>query len=300
MLDIAKLFVPFTRYPYQGRIVACPVCEAEGFRKVSGIDRRFKRLPTVMCLNCGLLYTNPMPTDEELGTYYAKYYRFDYQMAVGTPKPKHVAKRQVEVAHRFDALAGLLKPGAAVLDFGCGSGEFVSRMLDGGYDAHGFEPGEAYGSYAQARLGERIRIGRWQDVAYDGKFDLVTCFHVVEHLNTPVAALERIAGWLAPGGKAYIEVPDLAPQNGRKGFGFFHFAHVVGFNHFNLLLAAGRVGLTPVKTVSPTGVIFERGVGEAPEALAEKGRALTAAHFVGTSPGKQYLAYQRRKIAGRR
>ena len=84
------------------------------------------------------------------------------------------------------------------------------------------------------------------------------------------------------------------------GFGFFHFAHVVGFNHFNLLLAASRVGLTPVKTVSPTGVIFERGVGEAPEALAEKGRALTAAHFVGTSPGKQYLAYQRRKIAGRR
>lgn len=300
MYDVAKLFVPFTRYPYRGRIIPCPVCGAASHVKVAGLDRRYKRLPTVMCSTCGLLYTNPMPTDEELSVYYSRYYRFDYQMAVSAPKPKHIRKRNNEALGRIEALSGLLEPGAPTLDFGCGSGEFVAHMVERGFDAHGFEPGETYGSHARKLLGERIRIAAWQEVEYDRRFDLVTCFHVLEHLNTPLPALSRMVSWLTPGGKIYIEVPDLAPERSRKGFGFFHFAHVIGFNHWNLILAAARVGLAPVRIVAPTGVIFAMGEGEPQEKLAAKGLELTASNFVEASPYRRYFAYQRGKLLGRR
>lgn len=298
MLDIAKLFIPFTRYPYKGRIVPCPVCEETSFVEVATLDRRLKRLPTAMCSSCGLLYTNPMPTDDELSRYYSKYYRFDYQMVLSSPSGKHVRKRNAEAEHKMRALGGLLAPGAATLDFGCGSGEFVGRMLEAGFDAHGFEPGEQYGAFARDRLGNRIRVAGWQDVANDRLFDLVSCFHVLEHLNTPLAALERIASWLAPGGKAYIEVPNLAPELDRKGFGFLHFAHVIGFNHHNLVLAASRVGMTPLKVVGPTGIIFQRGQGVEPKKLAELGLAVSKAHFVDANPYRQYLSYQKSKLTG--
>lgn len=55
------------------------------------------------------------------------------------------------------------------------------------------------------------------------------------------------------GGKVYIEVPDLAPERGSKGFGFFHFAHVIGFNHLNLILAAAQVARAPLWVAAPTG-----------------------------------------------
>ncbi|MEO8494756.1 MAG: class I SAM-dependent methyltransferase, partial [Planctomycetota bacterium] len=163
-----------------------------------------------------------MPTEDELGAYYTKSYRLDYQLATTGPKQKHIAKRNREAAGRVAHVTDLLPRNARTLDFGCGSGEFVSQMLEQGFDAHGFEPGEDYGRYAQGNLGERIKIGGWQNVTFDKPFDLVTCFHVVEHVRDPISAISKMVEWLAPEGLAYIEVPDLGRRQASRGFGELH------------------------------------------------------------------------------
>lgn len=298
IFSIAKYMLPMTRYPYSGSVVPCPVCEEPSFTPVAGIDRRLKRLPTVMCDHCGLLYTNPMPTEAELNTYYEKYYRFDYQLAATAPKRKHIVKRQREARARAVHLEGLLSEGARTLDFGAGSGEFVTLMLEKGFDAHGFEPGETYATHAIGRLGDRIRLTTWQAAQYGAEFDLVTCFHVLEHLSAPIPALRRMAGWLRPGGRLYIEVPDMISGLAHKGFGGLHFAHVLGFNHDNLALAAARIGLRRAKVISPTGIIFEHGaVAQAEqEALAASGLRATRTHFIDSAPTAAYLTYQLSKV----
>lgn len=295
MFAVAKHMLPFTRYPYRGQVVACPVCEAKRFHGIATLDRRFKRLPTVMCEHCGLLYTNPMPDEAELSRYYEKYYRFDYQLATTKPTDKHRRKRHVEAAGRIANLEGLLPSGARTLDFGCGSGEFVEDMLERGHDAHGFEPGAAYGNDARARLGGRIRVARWQDVDFGPEFDLVTCFHVIEHLRDPLAAISAMASWIRPQGRIYIEVPDLGSEP-FKGIGGFHFAHVVGFNTFNLQLAAARIGLRPVRIFAPTGILFERAAGEAVDVLAAKGLRLAREIHADRSALSRYAEYQMGKL----
>ncbi len=93
-----------------------------------------------------------------------------------------------EAAKRASVLDGLLPRHARTLDFGAGSGEFVALMASRGHDAFGFDPGASYAGHAIDRLGRRIRRARWQEIEARDEFDLVTSFHVFEHLRDPAAA----------------------------------------------------------------------------------------------------------------
>ena len=291
-----SFYLPLTKYPYHGSRAACPVCRCEQGSKICGLDRRWKRLPTYACDHCGLLFTNPMPREDELANYYTHLYRWDYQGAVDGPKQRHLRKRLVEARHRASQLSRLLGERSRTLDFGCGTGEFIGQLLSGGHDAHGFEPGKTYGDYARSEHGERVQIRTWQDADYDGKFDAVTCFHVLEHLRDPIAALRQMARWTHPDGYVYVEVPNMGEATSVKGFGGFHFAHVLGFNHHNLLLAASQVGLQPKVIVADTAIIFEHGEGVCRDREARCGRELARELYGDSKAFKNYFRYQTSKL----
>ena len=278
LAKLARFNIPFTAYPYEGRDVPCPVCGSENLTEICRVDRRWKQLRTVSCGECGLVFTNPMPTEAELDDYYSSLYRMDYQGAVSSPSSRHVRKRSAQAARRVNVIKTMLEQGASTLDFGSGSGEFILAMLEEGFDAHGFEPGRLYSAYARQRLGERIRGGRWQDLDYGPRFDLVTSFHVFEHLSDPVGAFKAAASWVKPGGLVYIEVPDAVTGFESGGFMSLHFAHVLGFNAHSLMLAAAKAGLTPIHHASSTEIVFKR--SEHPidlSAIAEAGAHATQA-----------------------
>ena len=138
-----------------------------------------------------------------------------------------------------------------------------------------------------------MQLARWQDIHHDASFDLVTSFHVFEHLASPLTALRRAASWLKSDGLLYVEVPDGPKGLTSKGFGSFHFAHVIGFSHPNLILAAGRAGLTPVRTLSPTAIIFRKDPGAVDlHALTARAKSAAAQYRHTTKPGTAFLRYQ--------
>ena len=104
-----------------------------------------------------------------------------------------------------------LAPGTRVLDAGCGEGVFVteyaSRLAIEGVDEH----------YAS----DRVRHGRLEALPFEaGSFDRVLCLDVLEHLSyaaQPVA-LAEIHRVLAPGGEAFVSVPNLAHLQSRLHF----------------------------------------------------------------------------------
>ena len=79
-----------------------------------------------------------------------------------------------------------------------------------------------------------------------GSFDLVTAFHVLEHLPDPLGVLRRMLGWLAPGGSAVIEVPNVAGAGarlfGRYWSGLDMPRHLVHFTPATLTALAERAG----------------------------------------------------------
>jgi SAM-dependent methyltransferase len=291
-LERLTYYLPFTSYPYRGGGIECPVCDGESGKQVASLDRRFKRLPTFACGDCGLLFTNPMPTDEELANYYTNFYRLDYQGAVDTPSEKHLEKRRIEARGRIACVEPLLKSASRTLDVGCGSGEFVTDLLKLGHDALGLEPGSTYGNFARSLHGDRIQVQGWQAATYSDRFDLVSCFHVLEHLRNPLAALRQFAKWTKPNGLVYIEVPNMGESSPSKGMGALHFAHVIGFNQHNLVLAGLLSGLQPKAVVSPTAIIFEHGANVDGAREAEQGKQLTESLYANNRPLTNYVRYQ--------
>jgi 2-polyprenyl-3-methyl-5-hydroxy-6-metoxy-1,4-benzoquinol methylase len=260
MMNLFRSAIPFTSYPYKGETIACNLCGSHATTQICATDRRWKKLRTVACFDCGLMRTDPMPTETELNLYYQKAYRLDYQMAGKRPPKTHIVRSKRGAKDRAARLTDVLKPGAKVLDLGCGTGEFLKLAQDMGCEVTGIEPGESYASFARAEYGIHVINAPWQEAELpEGAFDVVTCHQVVEHLRDPMEALAAMAGWLKPDGRMYLSVPDMR-ANSKPSFERFHFAHIYGFTPETLDVAMRLNGFVPVGEtwLSATTAVFQR------------------------------------------
>jgi SAM-dependent methyltransferase len=82
----------------------------------------------------------------------------------------------------------------------------VARAL--GWRVSGIEPDEAAATLAR-RYTDELHVGDVLTAPFGpGRFDVVTAFHVLEHVPDPVAVARRMLEWLAPGGLLIVEVPN--------------------------------------------------------------------------------------------
>ncbi|MFC5504506.1 methyltransferase domain-containing protein [Bosea massiliensis] len=285
--------VPLVAYPYRGENCACNLCGGTAATVVCRYDRRLKPLTTVSCDGCGLMRTDPMPSEEELGRYYASSYRLDYQFARnGTPPRLHLKRSRAEATARFALLGDYLEPASRILDLGSGSGEFLDILARAGHRATGIEPGRDFARYARAAYGADVIESSWQAADLPAtSFDLISAQHVLEHLREPVDALRRLAHWLAQDGFIHVEVPNAAATR-HDPLQQFHFAHVHHFTPDTLVAAAERAGLVfhAGGYPSPTTMIFRKlAPGETPVRRAPP-QARSQLRLGTLSPGRYLLS----------
>ena len=84
----------------------------------------------------------------------------------------------------LDALARALRPGASILDLGCGSGEPILRFLvEQGFAVTGVDASAAMIGIARPRFpGARLLVGDMRNVSFDQTFDAVIAWHSLFHL----------------------------------------------------------------------------------------------------------------------
>lgn len=268
----------------------CPCCGALDSRVVSTVDGKTGGdLLTLSCDKCGLGRIDPMPSAKQLADWYANEYRQAYKEAV-QPALRHVLRAGRNAINRWRWFSDNSpknywdSPGAEKmsLDIGASSGEFVMLMKTMGFQASGIEPHIGYSTYANEVLGLSVKHGVLQERLGNeksGSLDLVTMFHVLEHLTDPVASLQQISGLMKGSGLLYIEVPN-ATRPCSPRYMFFR-AHTLYFTGPSLRQTLEVAGLEVVSSNSDDSdnlcVIARPGFGVARNTFEAHGHELVKA-----------------------
>jgi putative peptidoglycan lipid II flippase len=228
------------------KIVPCPLCAGIEFRMLASNDRYNMEVQTVSCRRCGLVMTNPVPTEEAMRDFYEHHYR-RYYRRTETPSIQYI--EEFGLANRAKYTAGYLQErnlffkSARILDVGCSEGSLLKEIKrrDPGVEVVGIEPNVAFAKFARDHVGSKV-YSTLADLSANGEsvFDLIIVNHVLEHVENPVDLLTRLKHLMARGGSIYVDVPDI---NAYRSLADFHIAHRYHFSVRTLLATAHKADL---------------------------------------------------------
>ena len=192
----------------------CPLCgNIEAITQFTGPDR-LMHLPgtftVVRCTQCQLIRQNPRPKWNSLKHYYSDDYTSYAPLIEDVPSKLRQLDRRWGMYKLLKAVEKK-QLGGKLLDIGCGTGIFIAEARKRGHwDIFGIEPSANAVEYAQSRLGETIFQGNFPNVSLDEKgFDVITMWHVVEHLEEPIKSFHTVNHYLRSGGWFIFAIPNL-------------------------------------------------------------------------------------------
>lgn len=101
------------------------------------------------------------------------------------------------------------RPGARVLDVGCGAGQVVGRLTEAGFEAHGVDVSEPNIERAR-RFSSRCQFYDGKHLPFpDGHFASVGALNVLEHVEEPEAFVPELVRVAEPGGRVLISSPNF-------------------------------------------------------------------------------------------
>ena len=239
----------------------------------------------VRCTACGHMQLANLPAEADLLELYEDAASEHYVSEEAGQR--HTARETLEVIERHVIRPHPLTPQPPrMLDLGCWVGFLLAEARLRGWEVTGVEPSTFASAYARERLGlPVIQADLFTADLPAGSFDAVVLGDVIEHLPDPAAALERIAGLLAPGGVLFLALPDagstLARRMGRRWWSVIP-THVQYFTRASMDRLLRRTGYRPLEMVTAPKTFSVRYYlwrlsGYSPQVSAVLVRAATAA-----------------------
>ena len=186
------------------------------------------------CLNCGLLYTMPRPDKDKIGEYYKseEYYSHQENKKGFIPKVYERVKK-TNLKHKYQLASKGLVVGK-LLDIGCGVGDFLHTAEVHGWECTGVEPSDDAKAIAQKRMNGKIISSEELENFPDGSFDLITMWHVLEHVDDLKWQVTQLQRLVKPSGRVVIALPNYKSYDGQ-----YYKEHWAAYdvprhlNHFN-------------------------------------------------------------------
>jgi 2-polyprenyl-3-methyl-5-hydroxy-6-metoxy-1,4-benzoquinol methylase len=160
------------------------------------------------CESCGLVYTHDAPQADKIGPYYASQ---DYISHSDTRKGfislAYHKVRSYMLGRKGDLVANYHSTGS-LLDVGCGTGYFAKFMMDRGYEVIGVEIDDNARNHGIQKFGITAHNVDFIEHYNGEKFDVITLWHVLEHIYDLGTYMQTFHSMLNNGGHLFIAVPN--------------------------------------------------------------------------------------------
>ena len=218
----------------------CNLCNSQKLKKRMGSVRDNKSLDIFECIDCGLVFLSENFYIND--TFYENsnmHEAFDFN--------KWRNETLVDDMRRFKFLENSLI-NKKILDFGSGNGGFLKLAKELSENILGVELEKAVVShYKEENIPLENNLNN-----INTKYDVITSFHVIEHIKEPLEILEKLSNLLEENGKIIIEVPNAndALLTIYENEAFSHFiywsCHLYLYTQHTLSLLAKKAGLEVV------------------------------------------------------
>jgi len=194
------------------QISNCPVCGSASFNSfLTCKDHTVSQdnFNIVSCSSCSLKFTNPIPHPVDLGKYYkSEDYISHSNTNKGLISKAYKFVRNYTLKGKLNLIQKYVSRGT-ILDYGCGTGMFLKVCHDNGWKAYGMEPDEG-----ARKLGAEMGLNVFSDkervntYTNNQTFDIITLWHVLEHVTDLEETLSFFKEKLNKEGALIIAVPN--------------------------------------------------------------------------------------------
>lgn len=207
----------------------CRICSENKFSVLLPdlLTKSGKSYSLQRCNSCSFVTIHPIPPAEILEEYYSNHYWSDNKV-----QKSHSLALLFKLRMRslIKEIRFLGPEKSRILDWGAGDGALINLLQQNGFDCWGID------LYSNQPSDERLASSSIEDITIpDEFFDIITCFHVLEHLENPVESIKKAFRLMKKGGLLILEVPNIS------SFGFLLFQKKwqpleipTHLNHFNL------------------------------------------------------------------
>jgi len=191
--------------------VSCCLCNNDKFNLYLKVSVNNKFVYIVRCVNCGLIFQNPMLSDKERLELYSKDY-FEH----GYLDKENQNGLYDNATFLFERLLKYCNKGR-LLDIGAASGAYVRAAIDKGWEAYGIELSPLAVTFAKDYWKVDLIQGTLEEAHFRNNFfDVIILIHTLEHLPHPLKTLKEINRILKRTGILYVGVPNIASYKAKK------------------------------------------------------------------------------------
>lgn len=198
-------------------IKECPVCKSESlapFKVCKDYTVSHETFHVLQCAVCKLGITSPRPENDKLGKYYQsdEYISHSGKSSGGIGFIYKTA-RTFSLRWKSKIVTQKKSIGSA-LDFGCGTGEFLNTLKQQGWKVEGVEPSEIGRTKSSELTGQPIH-SELQGIS-SSQFDIITAWHVIEHIPNLKEVIAQLAKQLKKDGTIFIAVPNYESADAQQ------------------------------------------------------------------------------------
>lgn len=192
-------------------IKVCPACQGADLRKKYLCEDHtvsHETFQILQCANCTLAITSPRPDENTLGQYYlSEGYISHTGKAQSIIDKTYLTARKFTLRRKLKLINDLRSTPGNLLDYGCGTGEFLNTCKLNGWNAYGVEPSEKARTKAKESKLSNIYTSL-SDIDANIKYDVITLWHVLEHVPDFNSVIQKLSNRLNQNGTIVVAVPN--------------------------------------------------------------------------------------------